>query len=108
VRHVNVNIKKCKPILGSVKQWKCKKWKIQYGIKKMVKYSFLIYIVIIEFAHLQNLATFGGIGIQSKTNKISNAWWTKHYQNCDTMCPDFAQNLVHDPQSHMETQHQDI
>jgi len=40
-----------------------------------------------------------------KTNKISNASWTKHYQNCDTMCPNFAQNLLHDLQSHMETQH---
>jgi hypothetical protein len=35
----------------------------------MVKYSFLIYIVIIEFAHLQNIATFGGIGIQSRLTK---------------------------------------
>jgi hypothetical protein len=35
----------------------------------MIKYSFLIYIVIIEFAHLQNIATFGGIGIQSRLTK---------------------------------------
>ncbi len=35
----------------------------------MVKYSFLIYIVIIEFTHLQNVATFGGIGIQSRLTK---------------------------------------
>jgi hypothetical protein len=35
----------------------------------MVKYSFVNYIVIIEFAHLQNVATFGGIGMQSRLTK---------------------------------------
>jgi hypothetical protein len=35
----------------------------------MVKYSFIIYIVINEFAHLQNITTFEGIGIQSRLTK---------------------------------------